>query len=77
MPRRYSAYLLRRWQLADGRERVEVQTLPSGELRRCRSLAEAYAWLQRRGSEANPPDRPHAAEAPTVAPDGGAQDDPQ
>lgn len=46
MTRRYSAYLLRRWTLADGRERVEVQALPSGETRRYDTLADAYEWVR-------------------------------
>lgn len=57
MPRRYAAYLVRHWVLGDGRERVEVQELPSGEASRYSSLAEAYSSLQQRRP---PPDRPNS-----------------
>ncbi len=54
MPRRYTAYLLRHWDLGDGRERVEVQLLPSGEAHRCASLPDAYAWLTQQRARPQP-----------------------
>lgn len=64
MPARYAAYLLRHWVLADGRERVEVRIVATGESHRCRSLAEAHAWLSHRGSAAPHDDAQDAADAP-------------
>jgi hypothetical protein len=61
MPRSYTAYLVRHWVLGDGRERVEVQALPSGEARRYGSLAEAYVGLQQGHNQQeahDPPDLP-------------------
>lgn len=46
MPRQYTAYLLRRWILADGRERVELRLLPSGAVRAYDSLDEACAGIR-------------------------------
>jgi hypothetical protein len=66
MQRRYAAYLLRHWVLGDGRERVEVQQLPSGEARRYGSLAEAWSAFQASpgrtpGDTDSEPDPPAAA----------------
>ncbi len=49
MVRTYAAYLLRRWQHADGRERVEVQEVASGARHRFATLAAAWAWLAAAG----------------------------
>jgi hypothetical protein len=71
MPRSYTAYLVRHWVFGDGRERVEVQLLPSGEARRFGSLAGAHAGLHRghNQQEANdPPDVP-ASEVGMSRPD--------
>jgi hypothetical protein len=51
MSPRYRAYLLRHWQLANGRERVEVQQIQTGERTHYRTLAEACAWLTARARD--------------------------
>jgi hypothetical protein len=61
MSRRYAAYLVRHWTLGDGRERVEVQELPSGQSHRYGSLAEAYSALQHRRA---PPETPDPSDDP-------------
>jgi hypothetical protein len=60
MSPRYRAYLLRHWHLANGRERVEVQHIQTGERIHHRTLAEGCFWLTRRSRD--PP-----ATAPPVA----------
>jgi hypothetical protein len=47
MPQRYRAYLLRHWHLANGRERVEVQHIQTGDRTRHPTLSDA--WLLREG----------------------------
>lgn len=71
MARRYTAYLLRHWVFGDGRERVEVQRLPSGEAHRCGSLADAYAWLHRQHTGPGDPGSP-SQEATPASPSGEA-----
>lgn len=45
MGTRYSAFVLRHWHLSDGQERIEVQQIATGELRRYHALADAYGWI--------------------------------
>jgi hypothetical protein len=47
-PGRYSAFLVRLWQLPSGRERIEVQHIQSGNLARFASLPAAIAWIATR-----------------------------
>lgn len=68
MPKRYAAYLVRHWVLADGRERVEVRIVATGESHRCRSLAEAHDWLRRQGSADQHADAPETTADPSHAP---------
>jgi len=51
MVRRYTAYLLRRWQQTDGREWVELQHVATGERRRFQTLADALAWIEASGRQ--------------------------
>jgi hypothetical protein len=64
MPQRYSAYLLRHWQLANGRERVEVQHIQTGDRTRHPTLADACAWLTSQAREPTPSTPAHKAHTP-------------
>ncbi len=48
MKTRYRAYVVRRWWFPDGQERMGVRQGVTREPYRCRSLAEATAWIQAR-----------------------------
>jgi hypothetical protein len=72
MSQRYRAYLLRHWILADGRERVEVQQIQTGDRTRHPSLADACAWLLGTEQAAG-----GATGASPTAPEGSPADDEQ
>jgi len=65
MVRRYTAYLLRRWQQTDGREWVELQHVATGERRRFQTLPDALAWLEASGRQHTVPGAPVARRAVT------------
>jgi hypothetical protein len=51
MAARYGAFLVRCWWLPDGRQRVEIEHVQSGERARVASLAAAAEWI---GAQAVP-----------------------
>ncbi|MFN8516534.1 MAG: hypothetical protein U0841_28925 [Chloroflexia bacterium] len=51
--RRYNAFLLRYWALAEADRRLEVTHLQSGELMRSASLSEVLAWVRDHADDAD------------------------
>lgn len=51
--RRYNAFLLRYWTVAQTDRRLEVTHLQSGELMRSASLAEVLAWVRDHADDAD------------------------
>lgn len=49
--RRYSSFIVRRWQLPKAEERVEVEHMQSGRRATLASLAEAARWMEAVGAE--------------------------
>ena len=58
MTRRYSAFMVRCWHLANGQQRYAVEDIQTGTAIRVPSLAEAFAWLAAQSRD--PPDSPEA-----------------
>lgn len=68
MPRTYSSFLIRTWGFEDGRQRVEIAHIQSGDCVRTASMDEAIAWLEAHREGLRDPDLP--AKAPDDNPFG-------
>ncbi|MBI2862204.1 MAG: hypothetical protein HYX89_05240 [Chloroflexi bacterium] len=49
--RRYSSFIVRRWQLSEAGERIEVEHIQSGRRASFSSLAEAMQWMEDVGAQ--------------------------
>lgn len=79
MGRRYSAFLMRYWQLADDTERLLVEHVQSDNRIVVTSLADAFAWVRDQttdaaGTAASPPEQPARQAASPDAADSTASD---
>ena len=66
MARRYSSFLIRTWGFENGKQRIEIEHIQSGECTRTASLDAAIAWLE--AHQDGPRDPTQLAEVPDDSP---------
>jgi hypothetical protein len=69
MPARYTSFLIRHWQLANGAQRIVVEHVQSGEQSTVATIADATAWLDAQVDDERPPNdgQPTASREPPDA----------